>query len=50
MTKKDELLQQSLVAIGLSLAFITDEKILKICNKSIDDISQEIKNLDYAHD
>jgi len=44
MTKQHELLQQSLIAIGLSLKFVDDKEILKICNNAIDEITKELEN------
>jgi hypothetical protein len=44
MTKQYELLQQSLIAIGLSLKFVNDEQVLKICNNAIDEITKELEN------
>ena len=44
MTRHQELLQESLVAIGLSLIFIKDEKILEICNNAINEITKELEN------
>jgi hypothetical protein len=45
ITKQHELLQQALVAIGLSLKFINNAEILKICDDAIIEITKELKNL-----
>lgn len=44
ISKQHELLQQSLIAIGLSLKFINNAEVLKICDDAIFEITKELEN------